>query len=359
MRRLFGYLLLGFIGPLCLRAHDPGLSTTQVALRTDAIAITVGFAPADAKALLPARVRIRAGSALENFEVIKPSLLALASNLWEVRGQAEVLRLDESRVSMVGGNSVIFELTYPRAPGPSFTLRSLTMDRLPPGHRDYLTVSDEQGRLIMEQLVDGSTPAITVALPLGGAPAAPPAFWGFLELGIRHIWTGYDHLLFLFGLLLVCRRFKSIVAIISCFTIAHSLTLALATLNLVHFSSRLVEPAIAASIVFVGVENLARGGSEPAGRWALTFLFGLVHGFGFASVLRELGVGSGGRGLAVPLLSFNLGVEVGQITIAAIVLPLVWQLRRGGWFVRYGALGMSAAVAAAGLFWFFQRTLFS
>jgi hypothetical protein len=106
------------------------------------------------------------------------------------------------------------------------------------------------------------------------------------------------------------------------------------------------------------VENLIRRGAEPRGRWALTFAFGLIHGFGFASVLRELGIGSNGRGLVMPLFTFNLGVEIGQVSIALIVLPIVWQLRKKPLFVSRGVPILSALVALAGLYWFLQRTLF-
>jgi hydrogenase/urease accessory protein HupE len=147
------------------------------------------------------------------------------------------------------------------------------------------------------------------------------------------------------------------VAIVTCFTLAHSLTLALATLDLVHVPARWVEPLIAASIVFVGVENLFRRGEEPPGRWALTFGFGLIHGFGFASVLRDLGVGGGGRGLLMPLFSFNLGVELGQVVIAAVVLPLVWRWRKNEKFVARGVPALSGAVALMGLYWLLERTV--
>src|SRR5437879_7924783 len=159
------------------------------------------------------------------------------------------------------------------------------------------------------------------------------SFADFLVMGVRHIWTGYDHLLFLFGLLIVTRNFSSSIKVITCFTIAHSITLAVATLSLVQISSRVVEPLIAASIVYVGVENLFRG-ADPKGRWLLTFAFGLIHGFGFASVLRELGVGANGSGITVPLVSFNLGVELGQIVIAGIALPVIWKLRTNPIFIR-------------------------
>jgi len=176
-------------------------------------------------------------------------------------------------------------------------------------------------------------------------------------MGIRHIWTGYDHLLFLFGLLLVTRNFASAVKIITCFTIAHSITLAVATLSLVHVSSRIVEPLIAASIVYVGVENLFRG-DDPKGRWILTFAFGLIHGFGFASVLRELGVGANGGSIGVPLVSFNLGVEIGQIVIAGLILPVIWKLRANPWFLRRWVPVGSVAVTLLGSYWFVQRVWF-
>ena len=142
-------------------------------------------------------------------------------------------------------------------------------------------------------------------------------------LGVKHIWTGYDHLLFLSALLLVCPTFKSAIQVVACFTVAHSLTLAFATLNLVWVSSRVVEPAIAASIVYIGIENLFRP-EAPKSRWLVTFVFGLVHGLGFASVLRDMGVASSTTGVAVPLVGFNLGVETGQLVIACLLLPAIW-----------------------------------
>ena len=186
-----------------------------------------------------------------------------------------------------------------------------------------------------------------------GAAVAP-----FLYLGAKHMVTGYDHLLFLLGLLIVCKDFKSAVQVVTFFTIAHSITLAFATLKLVSVSSRVVEPAIAASIIYVGVENFTRK-EGPKGRWLITFLFGLVHGFGFASVLRDLGVASSTTGIAMPLVSFNLGVEAGQIVIAAILLPVIWQLRKWEPFVKCGVPAISGLVAAIGAFWLVQRLFFA
>lgn len=188
--------------------------------------------------------------------------------------------------------------------------------------------------------------------------SAPAGFWGFLELGIEHIWTGYDHLLFLGGLLIVCERLRTLIAVVTSFTVAHSVTLGLAATNTVTIPGRVVEPLIAASILFVGVENILRPGSEPKGRWAVAFVFGLVHGFGFADVLRQMGLGVDGRGIALPLFSFNLGVEIGQVSVAAIVLPVVWRLRRNPAFVSRGIPIASGLIALVGLYWLLERTLF-
>jgi hydrogenase/urease accessory protein HupE len=287
-----------------------------------------------------------------------------------------------ARVQLLAGDNVSFEVTFPLGSlGGKLALRLVKIAELPEGHRQFVIIADERGSTVAKKLLSardfglevprlGAAPtdpgsvATTAATPAesaggGGAVNEAPTFWSFIELGVEHIWTGYDHLLFLFALLVVCRSFRSIVAIISCFTLAHSLTLALATLDVVALPSRWVEAAIAASIVFVGVENVWRRGAEPRGRWALTFGFGLIHGFGFASVLRDLGVGNTREGIAIPLLTFNLGVELGQIAVASAVLPIIWQLRKNDRFLKQGVPAMSAVVAVAGFYWLLQRTLWS
>src|SRR5262249_37382375 len=158
------------------------------------------------------------------------------------------------------------------------------------------------------------------------------------------------HLLFLLGLLVVCRRFRTVAGIITCFTVAHSVTLALAALNVVTLPSRIVEPLIAATIVVVGIENLVRG-DEPKGRWVLTFAFGLVHGLGFASALKAIGLGAAGASIVGPLIAFNLGVELGQLAVAAPLLLLLWRLRALPLFARHGARATSLIVAVVGIVW--------
>jgi len=267
-------------------------------------------------------------------------------------------------VELPDGESLVFQLVYPLAPG-GFRLRSLAFASIPAGHRCFVLIADDRGGRVATKLlgVHDDTLEVERSVPLAGLPEevvserSPPTALEFIKLGIEHIWTGYDHLLFLFGLLIVCRRFGAMVAIVSCFTVAHSITLALATWDIVTLPSRPVEAAIAASIVYVGVENLIRRGAEPHGRWALTFVFGLVHGFGFAGALRELGGGGGGTGIAMPLFTFNLGVEIGQVAVTAAVLPIVWRLRRNATFTRLGIPALSAMVTVAGLYWLIERLL--
>jgi hypothetical protein len=148
----------------------------------------------------------------------------------------------------------------------------------------------------------------------------------YLVLGIEHIFTGYDHLAFLFGLLAVAGftrlrdGLRYLLGVVTAFTVAHSLTLISAGLGWLRLPSSYVEPAIALSIAYVAVENLLV--AEPRHRWRQTFAFGLVHGLGFASVLRDVGLPP--RGLVLSLLSFNLGVEAGQLAVVSLVAPALY-----------------------------------
>jgi len=173
----------------------------------------------------------------------------------------------------------------------------------------------------------------------------------FLVLGIHHILSGYDHLLFLLGLLLPGVGLLSLTKIITAFTIAHSVTLSLAVLQVVSLPDRLIEAVIALSIAFVAAENLFL---KPAvsRRWVVSFCFGLVHGFGFSSALRELGLPA--HGLLLSLLGFNIGVEVGQGLVVAVGLPLLLLLRRTRWESR-AVLTSSLAILLVGLVLFVER----
>jgi hydrogenase/urease accessory protein HupE len=172
-------------------------------------------------------------------------------------------------------------------------------------------------------------------------------------MGIEHILTGYDHLVFLLGLVLARGRVRQLVGVVTAFTVAHSITLALAAFGVWAPSPRIIEPAIALSIVYVGVENFFV--KDASKRWRITFPFGLIHGFGFAGALQEISLPR--AQIPGALLSFNLGVEAGQLVVIAVVLPIIFSLRKQDWFEPRAVRVVSGAVAVAGGVWFVLRVV--
>jgi hydrogenase/urease accessory protein HupE len=183
----------------------------------------------------------------------------------------------------------------------------------------------------------------------GYEPPLWKRLWQFLRLGVAHIFLGYDHLCFLLALV-VASRLRELVWIVTSFTVAHSLTLILAALDVVRLPVRLVEAGIAATIIYVAVQNLRDAPTES--RWLLTFFLGLVHGFGFANILAEMRLPT--TGLVRCLLSFNLGVELGQLAFVAVCLPLVALLRKSK-HERRVVTALSAMLALFGAAWFVDR----
>jgi len=178
----------------------------------------------------------------------------------------------------------------------------------------------------------------------------------FLPSGIHHILIGPDHLLFLVGLLLLGGSIRRLLLIVTAFTLAHSITLSLAALNVFTPPAQIIEPAIALSIVYVGADNLFVQGGRDVRAW-IAFAFGLIHGFGFANVLREMELPS--RALGWTLFSFNVGVEVGQLLVVVTVASALALLHSRSEVVsRRLAFAGSIVVMAAGAFWFIQRVFF-
>jgi hypothetical protein len=187
--------------------------------------------------------------------------------------------------------------------------------------------------------------------PIETAPEAAHTTGSFVLLGIHHILSGYDHLLFVIGLLLPGGDLLSLAKIITAFTIAHSVTLSLAVLQVVTLPDRLIEAVIALSIAYVAAENLV-GRPAVSRRWLVSFCFGLVHGFGFSSALRELGLPA--HGLLLSLLGFNVGVELGQALVVALCLPVLLLLRRTRWS-HPAVVTSSVAILVVGLVLFVER----
>jgi hypothetical protein len=192
-------------------------------------------------------------------------------------------------------------------------------------------------------------------------------FIDYLREGVWHIWIGFDHILFLLSLLLPAvmlwralrwqpvddfrAAFWDVFRIVTSFTVAHSITLSLAALHVVSLPSRLVESAIAASVVVAALNNLRP--LVQGRRWLVAFGFGLIHGFGFASVLAELGLPS--DALLIALVGFNLGVEAGQLAIVALFLPLAFSLRRSAFYRRAVMAGGSVLIAGFAGIWLVER----
>jgi hypothetical protein len=225
-------------------------------------------------------------------------------------------------------------------------VRATFLEHLPPGHRTLVTAGDDSLGWL-----DARNP--TLAVSAAAPRTTTQVVLEYLGLGVEHILTGWDHLLFLGGLLLGVRTLKEAGLVVTGFTIAHSITLALAALQLVVLPSSLVEPAIALTVVWVGVENLLP--ENPWRRVLLTTVLGLVHGLGFAGLLAELGLP---RGQLLPaLLSFNGGVELGQFAVVLLALPLLRRLREAPRFGVKGLRYASIGVSLVGVGWFVERVL--
>ena len=222
-----------------------------------------------------------------------------------------------------------------------------------PQHEIFLNVY-ERGRLVRQDVLTADRSH--AELYASGPEGILAVLGTFIQAGIHHIFIGPDHILFIVGLLLLGGGLGRVLKVATAFTLAHSITLASAALGIVHVSSRIVEPLIALSIVYVGFENLRRRAESRDWRMRIAFGFGLVHGFGFASVLQEFGLPH--EALAWSLLGFNLGVEVGQACIVLAVMPVLVALRR--WVPRLAPRAVAACswgIIVAGGWWFFQRVL--
>jgi hypothetical protein len=207
---------------------------------------------------------------------------------------------------------------------------------------------------VVDAFAAGNEQTVVLPTPTEAPPPASRGLLGWIHLGMEHIFLGWDHLAFLAALLLVARGWKQLFGIVTAFTFAHSLTLGLTALEWVTLSPALqrgTEVAIALSIVVVAGWNLVA--PDKTHRIAPAFLFGLIHGFGFATVLREYGLGAS---VAQALFGFNVGVELGQACVVGVLFPAILFSRRT--FARVWVVkAASALLAAAGAYWLVERLL--
>jgi hydrogenase/urease accessory protein HupE len=344
------------------RAHDPFEITTDAHVAGDRLGLHTTMS-----LLTAARVCFQGADARRTIEVpelaaLWPALEECARRFYRVGSGGAPLRILDAKLDVTVESDLDIRISYPRPARSPLVFEAVALQRLAGRAMAGVVVTATGARTFLGQKVLRPDDAV-FEVPITAEAEAPgtpplPGFRSYLRLGVEHILTGVDHLLFLLGLLVVCRRFRTVAAIVTCFTVAHSVTLALAALDVVTLPPRVVEPLIAATIVVVGVENLLRG-DEPQRRWIerwlLAFGCGLVHGLGFAGALKEIGLGAAGTSVVGPLLAFNLGVEIGQLAVAAPLLMLIWKLRSLPLFARFGARATSLIVAAVGFVWLAQR----
>lgn len=295
-----------------------------------------------------------------------PETLLAAATLQRYAAEIETLVL--TRLTMnADGRDLAWEITSVRAlpdrtavevayrvpwvSNPGHLVMRAALFPYDPTHQTFVNIYEDDA-LTYQQVLSASRS--TMEYYTGGRQGAFAVFKAFTAAGIHHIAIGPDHILFIVGLLLLGGSVLRLLGIVSAFTVGHSITLSLAVLNIVAPPARIVEPAIALSIVYVGADNLlSTKGARDVRAWIALF-FGLVHGFGFASVLREIGLPS--RALGMSLFSFNLGVEIGQAVIVVLVASLLAVLRRRSpMLARQVATAASIVVTLAGAYWFVQR----
>jgi hydrogenase/urease accessory protein HupE len=295
--------------------------------------------------------------------VLDPSVLISKSDA--------VLALLRGRLQITAGGHVLSEATwsapealpdrqsirwharYVTTSAPGSVTVTATLFPYDPTHQTFLNFY-EGGALTSQAILDRSHPQLEYFV--GDRQGVFAVIRKFVPAGIHHILVGPDHLLFLVGLLLLGGSIRRLLLVVSAFTAAHSITLSLAALNVITPPARLIEPAIALSIVYVGVDNLMVGRGRDVRAW-IAFAFGFIHGFGFANVLREMNLPS--RALGWSLFSFNVGVEIGQLLVVVVVASALIVLRsRNEAAGRRLAFAGSLAVILLGAFWFIQRVFF-
>jgi len=330
-------LLFMFLCSMSLLAHEVGLSAANVEIKDGKLVVYSSYARADFGEQL-------FQSSPEDFKLFAKKSIAI-----EVDGKS--LEVLDNQVSIDNADGIEFSHTFGQVSGEKITITSLLPSKLSANHIQILKLIRNDKEISRQFLTGDNSQFIFDLADL----QTPTSFGQFLTLGIKHITFGFDHLLFLLALLLVVTRFGEIAKIATFFTIAHSITLSLTALNIIWVPGFLVEPIIAVSIIYVGLENVLQ--TEPKRRWLVAYIFGLVHGLGFAAILQEIGIGTGAAAV-MPLLSFNLGVEIGQFVIILLVLPILWKLQNQTFYQQKFVPSGSILIAIAGFYWLIERIFF-
>jgi hydrogenase/urease accessory protein HupE len=350
-------IALGIAAPA--QAHQVNLSTARVTLDADrTVAVEVALKGSDADRLAGTHVFDAQRDAVDPARVAAsaaPIIAYIAAHV-AVSGVDGTPCVSGNAVLVADGDGVIVRNSFScRAVMGDIIYRSTVLTATDPGARQVVLIG--AGENAPQALLDAGNDTVTLSAP---APPLLSTMRRYLVTGIEHIFLGYDHIAFLVGVVLWARRLVPVIKIVTAFTVAHSITLSLAALNVVVIPGILVEPAIAASIVFVALENFVSRDIDR--RWRVTFAFGLIHGFGFAGALREIGLPA--NAVAAALAAFNVGVEIGQVAIVSIVVPALMVLDRlmaadRAKPARAASLvyALSVLITALGSYWFVTRML--
>ncbi len=355
--QLAGTVALGAM--VAVQAHQVNLSTARVTLGNDRnVSVEVGLKGSDADRLAGTNIfdarRNQVDPAI--LSASAAPIVTYVSTHIAVTGAGGKPCTSGTPALVSDGDGVIFRSRFACADvGGDIVYRSTVLTDVDPSARQVVLIGE--GDNAPQALLDAANTTVTLSAP---SPPLLSTLERYLVAGIEHIFLGYDHIAFLVAVVLWARRLVPVIKIVTAFTIAHSITLSLATLNVVVIPSSIVEPAIAASIVYVALENFFTRNID--GRWRITFLFGLVHGFGFAGALREIGLPT--NAVATALAAFNIGVEIGQVAIVSIVAPVLIGLDRlmavdRAKPTRSAPLVyvLSALVTFLGSYWFIMRVL--
>jgi hydrogenase/urease accessory protein HupE len=359
LRRLLVAAAITLSAMVAAQAHQINLSTARVTFGDDrSVGVEVGLKGSDADRLAGTRIfdaqRDQVDPAL--VAVSAAPIIAYVTAHVAVTGADGRACMPGTAVLLPDGDGVIFRNRFScRNVGGDIVYRSTVLTDTDAAARQVVLIGE--GDNAPQALLDSANTAVALSAP---APSLISTLERYLVTGIEHIFMGYDHIAFLVAVVLWARRLVPIIKIVTAFTIAHSITLSLAALNFIVIPGTLVEPAIAASIVYVAMENFFTRNIDS--RWRVTFAFGLIHGFGFAGALREIGLPT--NAIAVALAAFNIGVEIGQVAIVSIVVPVLIALDRLMAVDRTKparaatvVYALSALITVLGSYWFLTRVL--
>jgi hydrogenase/urease accessory protein HupE len=360
-RRFFAWGLAVALG-VSAWAHDAGLSSAQISNTPAGVEVKLTISWSELGLLIPDTDLMQRpeGGALTG---LGPDFAKGGDGLVRVTidGNVQPMVVPTVATGAPATDEVVLDFTWKHPAKHQLRLDFPILPKMPFGHRLAVTWEDPGNVVALlderHAFWDGTISPVETGVvepPAIRTANSRPGWPAFLLLGIEHILSGFDHLCFLLALLLMTLRLRDVLAVVTTFTVAHSLTLAAAATGVVSLSPRIVEPLIAASIVYIAVENLMLR-RPPKYRLAVVFGFGLVHGLGFASALSERLPGATGLAVIPPLLGFNAGVELGQLAVAACLVPLIRLARTRPTFVPRWQPAASLAIAVAGAVWFWQR----